>query len=187
MTWHVRPVGPSAFPNGTAAQWATAWFTPIDHTHLNYLKDNLEFLRTPPRSFAETTPTTTFAGSGTSFYSSATPVLNGTLTGYAGGKVYLFLSAELLAPVSGGLGQLMLQLTNAGGTFYVNTRGTLKTVNTTGTLEHRTQPSAVHLSVSAMFIIDPSALIGNDITWGLRFAGGATASVKNVKIFLREL
>lgn len=192
MAWHERPAGASAFPNGSAAQWASEWFTPITAAKLNYLKDNLEFLRNPPRSFGETTPGTTFTSPGTVFWASGTSVLSDTLTNYAGGKLYFFLRAEMSVPTAGGgSGSLMFRFDGPGGavTRYVDRQGVLvSSANGTGVIVQANQlASAVYRATSVMFIIDASVLTPGNVTWEIRMTGISGAAVKNVRTYLREL
>jgi hypothetical protein len=187
MAWHTRPAGASQFPNGTAAQWAAEWFTPIDHTHLNYLKDNLEFLRSPPRSIVEQTPNTPINAIPGGFASGAS-ILTGQLTGYVGGKVYFLFQGDIMAgSAANGAIELYMQFTNSVATRYLSTQGVLLSASNTIMLEQFRQVADLYNTVSLLFIVDASVLTGDDIDWELRASGVASALIKNARVYLREL
>lgn len=184
MAWHARPGGVTLPPNDTPAEWSAAWFTPIDYTHLNYLNDNLNFLRNPPgvlvlRDTIGTARTTTLT--------TGITVMTGTFPSYAGGNVYVSLTSLLSMNTAGNSARLAIKLTdNLSVVKYIEFSG--RVISSSFFVLQAPTSSGVR-SATTSVIANLSVLATGNITVDviLSTSNLGTASAKNTSLLMREL
>lgn len=182
MTWHARPGGVSSFPNDTAAQWATAWFTPIDYTHLNYLVDNLNYLRNPNTLKLEQTPNTPITVLTTDTFNS---IFSGSFT-VTGGAYYLMFAADILANTTLPSEALVrIKMISGGTTTYVPFHGGSLTTSVVSFLSAKT--STLYISFSKIVQVT-NLLIGGTLTVDVGAVGAnVNWNIRNSRLYLREV
>ncbi len=186
MAWHARPGGASQFPNGTDAQWAAAWFAPINATHLNYLNDNLTFLRNPTGvvDFKDTIDTVR-----TSPVSTSLDIATGNFT-YSGGRLYVGLSIELLYSATA-YNYVFVKLQGPSGPLYeILANMTVAVSSGSPITDLQNTAAGTYVQEVLIGIVDATVIPVGSVSYKLQIfpSGGAvTVSCKNARLLIREL
>lgn len=193
MAYHQRPDLGFAGLADTAEEFRDAWFDPITAAKLNYLVDNLNYLRAPTgRLSIASTPGTVSA----SVFPAVTDIVSGTYDDYSGGNVYVNVSAQIQHAIGGGAvaGFRVKLAVLLGGTptdLYIIT-------NTNGGIGNISQPNlfAPKARGATYFQYGHIAILGNEIadfgssitvTAQIVASAAGTVNAKNVRVDLREL
>ena len=190
MVWHSKPVSIPDFPNDTAQDWAAEWFTPIDATHLNYLKDNLEFMLNPPAKLnLASTPGTVFTATNPS--PNDVTLLTGTLPNYSGsGMLLINIALEIQSTIAAPNGaELFLKFDNGSSVRYLP-RASGLTSSISPVLKHVIQNAGnTYIPVPKLVVADNSTSITgtNTVTLFLRATSTGSVTARNVRLNIREL